>query len=117
LKEKHIDTRLPLVANDSGAMVNVSLQKVPEAGGAVDLYAPVFRNVDYRIAAPVQDYIKAFNQRLPKDTKAVFSCNCILNYLYCELDGKKTEGMFGLVTFGEMAYQLPNQTLVYLEIK
>jgi hypothetical protein len=116
LKRKNIDTRLPLVADYSGAMVNVSFQAVREADGAVDLYAPVFSDVEYRIAAPVQDYIKEFNLALPRDTKAAFSCNCILNYLYCELEGKKTEGIYGPITFGEIAYQLLNQTLVYLEI-
>ena len=45
-----------------------------------------------------------------------FSCNCILNYLYGELEGKVTEGMYGPVTFGEIAYQLLNQTLVYVRI-
>jgi len=116
LEQKNIDTRLPLVANYSGAMVNVSFQNVRQAEGTVDLYAPVFRNVDYRIATPVGNYIEEFKQSLPKSTQAVFSANCILNYLYSELEGKKTEGMYGPVTFGEIAYQLLNQTLVYLEI-
>ena len=47
----------------------------------------------------------------------VFSCNCILNYLYSELEGKKTGSFVGPITFGEVAYQLLNQTLVYLKIE
>ena len=116
LKQKSINTQLPLVANYSGAMVNVSFQSVREADGMVDLYAPVFSDVEYRIAAPIQNYIQEFGQALPKNLNIEFSCNCILNYLYSELEGKKTEGVFGPVTFGEIAYQLLNQTLVYLEI-
>lgn len=46
----------------------------------------------------------------------VFSCNCILNYLFSNLENKKTGAFVGPVTFGEIAYQLLNQTLVYLEI-
>jgi hypothetical protein len=46
----------------------------------------------------------------------VFSCNCILNYLYSELEGKQTGGIIGPITFGEVAYQLLNQTLAYLTI-
>ena len=46
-----------------------------------------------------------------------FSCNCILNYLYSELEGKKTGGITGPITFGEIAYQLLNQTMVYLTIE
>jgi hypothetical protein len=116
LNRMEVDTRLPLVANYAGAMVNVAFQAIQEADAAVDLYAPVFRNVDYRVAAPVKDYIQAFKEALPRNTKAIFSCNCILNFLYSELEGKVTEGIYGPVTFGEIAYQLLNQTLVYLEI-
>jgi hypothetical protein len=46
----------------------------------------------------------------------IFSCNCILNYLYSGLKGKKTAGITGPATFGEIAYQLLNQTMVYLRI-
>jgi hypothetical protein len=116
LKQHGIDTRLPLVANYSGAMVNVSFQIVREKDGEVDLYAPVFDHLDYRIAAPVGNYLEDFKQALPKGLHAAFSCNCILNFLYSELEGRTTEGMYGPITFGEIAYQLLNQTLVYLEI-
>ena len=117
LKQNNINTQLPLVANYSGAMVNVSFQAVREEDGAVDLYAPVFKDVEYRVAAPIGNYIKEFDQALPKNTDVEFSCNCILNYVYMELEGKKTEGVYGPITFGEIAYQLLNQTLVYLEIQ
>jgi hypothetical protein len=116
LLSRKIDTRLPLVANYSGAMVNASIQAIDADKGIVSLYAPVFTKVEYRIAAPVPDYVKSFAKALPKGVKAVFSCNCILNFLYSELEGKVTEGMTGPITFGEIAYQLLNQTLVYLTI-
>jgi len=111
------DTRLPLVANYSGAMVNVSFQAVKPEEGVVDLYAPVFEGVEYRIAEPVTDYVTEFTKALPSGINTAFSCNCILNFLYSELEGKRTPGMAGPITFGEIAYQLLNQTLVYLEIK
>ena len=44
----------------------------------------------------------------------VFTCNCILNYLYANLEGKKTGSIVGPITFGEIAYMLLNQTMVYL---
>ncbi len=114
LREKNIDTRLPLVANYAGAMVNVSFQAVHDS--SVNFYAPVFSGIEYRIAAPVNDYVKEFDAALPNALKPSFACNCILNFLYSELEGKKTAGMEGPVTFGEIAYQLLNQTLVYLTI-
>jgi len=43
-----------------------------------------------------------------------FACNCILNYLYGKLEGKKTGDITGPITFGEIAHQLLNQTMVRL---
>jgi len=116
-----LDTKLPLVADYYGAMVNISFQDVDEVEGHVKFYAPVFSGIRYKHAKPVQDYVKGFNDRLSKERsinseRVGFSCNCILNYLYSELEGKKTDPFTGPVTFGEIAYQLLNQTLVYLEI-
>lgn len=118
LHRHRIDTRLPLVADYSGAMVNVSIKGIDAERQVVDFYAPVFEDMEYRIAAPVNDYVTAFRQALPGNTGQVgFACNCILNYLYSELEGKHTAGITGPMTFGEVAYQLLNQTLVYLTIE
>ena len=112
-----IDTRLPLVADYCGALVNVSIKAVDRASGRVELYAPVFPGLDYRIAAPVDDYVASFHQALPGQTPEIaFSCNCILNYLHSGLDGKRTGDLVGPFTFGEIGYQLLNQTLVYLTV-
>jgi hypothetical protein len=116
--EKRLDTRLPLVADYSGTMVNVSFQKVDPAAGTVSFYAPVFSGVRYRQAAPVGDFVQAFQAALPRPKNPVFfSCNCVLNYLHSELEGKQTGDMTGPMTFGEIAYRLLNQTLVYLSIE
>lgn len=117
LKEHNIDTKLPLVANYSGVMVNVSIQDL--GADSVALYAPVFPGVEYRFAAPIDDYVEEFNKALPSGDagNVAFCCNCILNFLYSELEGKKTGKMTGPITFGEIAYQLLNQTLVYLSLE
>lgn len=118
MTEKNIDTRLPLVANYSGAMINVSIKGVDTSSKVVDFYAPVFDDIEYRFAAPVADYVQAFGAQLPSGTENVgFACNCILNYLYSELEGREVPTMLGPMTFGEIAYQLLNQTLVYLTIE
>jgi len=113
-----IDTRVPLVADYSGIKVNVSFQQLNAETGQVEFYAPVFQGVTYRFATPVPDYVSAFNQAVQtSDTGNIaFSCNCILNFLYSELEGKKTGHITGPITFGEMAYQLLNQTLVYMTL-
>jgi hypothetical protein len=119
IKKNNIDIKLPLVANYSGAMINISFQAVNEAEKKVDFYAPVFKGIDYRLASMVGDYVTEFTKKIPKaDVNNIFfSCNCILNYLYSELEGKSTGGFTGPITFGEIAYQLLNQTLAYVTIK
>jgi hypothetical protein len=119
IAENKIDTKLPLVADLFGANINTSFQSIDEEEKQVNFYAPVFKGVDYKIAKPVGDYVENFNKQIPNGVsdKLFFSCNCILNYLYAELEGKKTKGFTGPVTFGEVAYQLLNQTMVYLTIE
>lgn len=47
---------------------------------------------------------------------AAFSCNCILNHLYGQLEGQRTGRFTGPMTFGEIAFLLLKQTLVYLAV-
>jgi hypothetical protein len=109
--------RLPLVGDYAGARINVSLQSVGD-DDVVNLYAPVFPGVEYRFAKPVPDYAMAFRAQLAQvDPKGVvLGCNCILNFLFGELEGKAIGGIAGPVTFGEIAYQLLNQTLVMVRV-
>jgi hypothetical protein len=118
IAENKLDTQLPLVADYSGAMINTSFQNVDEKNKRVSFYAPVFKGVEYRHAATVGDYVKEFTSHMPSEgiDRIFFSCNCILNYLYSELEGKRTKGITGPITFGEIAYQLLNQTMAYLTI-
>jgi len=116
IAKNKIDTKLPLVGDYSGNGINVSFKSIEN--GVVHLYAPVFKGIKYRMAKTITNYVDLFNKRLAehKDTKAEFSCNCILNFLYGELENKKIEAFAGPITFGEIAYQLVNQTLVYLTV-
>jgi hypothetical protein len=116
IAENGIDTKLPLVGDYAGNGVNVSFKSVEN--GVVNLYAPVFDGIQYRIAQNIADYEKEFNLKIAEieKTKAEFSCNCILNFLYGKLEGKKVAAFEGPITFGEIAYQLVNQTLVYVTV-
>lgn len=118
ISSNKIDTHLPLVADYMGAMINVSIQAVDTESGKVHLYAPVFPGIEYKIANPVADYEKEFSEELSKaNIRPLISCNCILNYQYAHLEGKKTGHIVGPMTFGEIAYMLLNQTMVYLTIE
>lgn len=116
--DNHLDTRLPLVVDSAGAMINISFNSVEPEKQLVKLFAPVFQGFEYKHAKPVEDYVKQFTLQMPGEgsDNIFFSCNCILNYLHSELAGKQTGGFTGPVTFGEVAYQLLNQTLVYVKI-
>ena len=111
-----IDTRRPLVADYAGAMINVSFRSVETAASEVRFYAPVFPGVVYRLARATGDYATEFAARTGGDGQGQYSCNCILNYLHGQLEGRSTGGFTGPVTFGEVAYILLNQTLVKLDI-
>ena len=113
---KNIDTKLPLIGDYSGQGINISFKAIES--GIVNFYAPVFPGIQYRLAKPIGNYEKEFNTHLEKfkDVEAIFSCNCILNFLYGELEDKNVKSLFGPITFGEVAYQLVNQTLVYLTV-
>ncbi len=116
ITKKGIDTQMPLVADYNGSYINTSIKGIEN--DTVNFYAPVFRGIEYRFASPVGDYATEFKNRISEANPhaPVFSCNCILNYLYGELNGKSIPPYAGPVTFGEVAYQLLNQTLVFCEI-
>lgn len=119
LQSTRHDNRLPLVADCSGALINVSLKTLDQAQDKVAFYGPVFPDVVYKLAQPFDgNYETLFDQaiaRLPEP--AGFSCNCVLNYLYSELEGKRTGTVIGPMTFGEVAYVLMNQTMVQLTLE
>jgi hypothetical protein len=118
VRDTGLDTRLPLVADYCGAPVNVSFQTVDPEHRTVRFFAPVFEGVTYRHARPVGDYVRAFVSALPRGLgdAIALSCNCVLNYVHSSLEGRSTGGIVGPITFGEIAYQLLNQTMVYLTI-
>ncbi|MBI1354042.1 MAG: hypothetical protein GC160_06830 [Acidobacteria bacterium] len=108
----------PLTADYCGTIVNVSIQCVDEASGEVQFYAPVFEKAVYRFAKPVADYSSTFADALRGEhaDAGAFCCNCILNYLFGKLEAKHTGQLTGPMTFGEIAHQVLNQTLVRLRI-
>ncbi len=115
LKQNNIDIKSPLIADYSGAMINVSIKKVSDE--KVNFYAPFFTDRIYKFAKKIDNYIYEFEKNIPKlEVQSEFSCNCILNYLYGDLENKKIKSTTGPITFGEIAYKLLNQTLIHLII-
>lgn len=118
LVDNKIDTRLPFVADYCDAMVNVSVRSIDVKKGEVNFYAPLFPDVTYRLASPVNDYEATFSREIRRiGAIPTLAVNCILNYVYGNLDGKSTGDIRCPVTFGEIAYGLLNQTLVYMVLR
>jgi hypothetical protein len=116
LTENKVDTQLPIIADYNGALINVSIRNIDMTMRTVSLYAPVFKGRIYRMAKPMLDYVKAFELATSEIGHDVpFACNCILNYSYGKLEGARA-GLAGPCTFGEIAYQLLNQTMVYFNV-
>ena len=117
MAENNYNVQLPLITDFSGANINVCIQEINTDDKHVKLFGPVFPGTEYRLSKPMENYQKDFLNLVPKDIEATWSCNCVLNYLYSELEGKKMGDLQGPATFGEIAYILLNQTAVYLDIK
>ena len=115
--ERNLDMKFPLVANRSGEMINVSFQALDKDNHAVTFYAPVIEQIEYRQARPIDDYRLRFQEATGEfNVSPAFTCNCILNFLYGKLEGKQEIPVSGPATFGEIAYLLLNQTMVYLNL-
>jgi len=114
LKENNIDTRYPIMNDTAGAKVNVSFFKIEE--DKVIMGSPVFKGATYYFTK-VTDYTEELS-KIKVDEKPYLSCNCFLNYIYMDLEGKSlNKAISGPTTFGEIAYRLLNQTIVNLYIK
>ncbi len=118
IQQKQLDKRLPLVANYFGAMLNTTFKATLGPDGEVQFYNSVFSFLEYKHAKPIQNYTAQFtrNVSMGLGIQAVFACNCILNYIHSDLERKHIDCVPGPATFGEIAYQTLNQTLVYLRI-
>ncbi|MEJ2202051.1 MAG: hypothetical protein P8X63_13710 [Desulfuromonadaceae bacterium] len=118
LIEQNIDTRRPLVADYYGVSINTSIRPVEQQDQGVSFFAPVFSGLCYKHARPIADCGNVFATQLPLglEHQIVFSCNCILNYFQENTDNRCIPRVAGLNSFGEIAYLLMNQTMVYVRI-
>jgi hypothetical protein len=118
LTERQADPRWPLVCDFGGSLINVAFQTIDPAQRRVTFYSPVFAGAEYRLARPLDDYERQFqaaHQRRRGNPR--FECNCVLNYLYADLEGHRIADARGPFTFGEIAWMLLNQTVVSVTIE
>ena len=110
LREAKIDTKMPLVANYSGAMLNTNCFVVET--DTVYLSSPVFEQVEYRFAR--QSAFAPEQETTPENV--VMSASCVLNYVWPELCGKYIEIINAPAVYGQIAYQLISQITMSVTI-
>jgi len=107
---------LPIMANYNGAMINRDIKVIDKEKREVSFFSPVFSDETYFLAKVIDNYHDLFNQKLDlKGMNIPYSCICVSYYGLGNLENKKI-GAEGVFAFGEIAFTLLNQTLVYLEI-
>ncbi|MDR0714059.1 MAG: hypothetical protein LBF89_07375 [Bacteroidales bacterium] len=110
LRETGFNPQMPFVANYSGAMINVVCCGITEK--EVYLSAPVFQSVNYRIA----EIDPKITEPTLTDEKILFSATCIGNFIQPNICAQYLRKMHGPVVYGEIAYQMLNQTTIYLTV-
>ena len=117
IKEYNASSLAPMIGDYSGALINISMQAITDDG--VQLAAPPAKGIKYHWASPVEDYAAAFQSHAKElESKNIaFACNCLYNFMYGQLEGKKIPVFAGPATWGEIAYKLVNQTFVYVAVE
>ncbi len=119
MEAQNIDPSLPLIADQEGALLNVSILKNDPLDGTVSVFAPVNPSLTYRFAEAVLDYqeefIHAAAELGPVEEMVFFSVG-VLNLQYAALAEKHGLSLSAPVSFGEIAYTVLNQTLTCLSI-
>ena len=113
-RAEKIKGQLPVVANYSGALVNIDIERIDE--DRVYFYGPVSSDQVYHWAKDINYNPQAFLKAMPKE-EAITAFNCISIYSNFQLEGEQIGNYGGPFTFGEIAYILLNQTLVLLHIQ
>ena len=110
LREVEHKSLFPLVANYSGAMINITILNVGET--EVTVSAPVFQGVDYRLAVANDEIAEP---ELISD-KIILSVTCVGNYIQSDICRKYFNKMNGPAVFGEIAYQQLGMSTVYVTV-
>ena len=110
LREAKVDTKMPLVANYSGAMLNTNCFVIET--DTVYLSSPVFEQIEYRFA---RQSAFALEQDIA-DKNVVMSASCVLNYVWPELCGKYIEIINAPAVYGQIVYQLISQITMSVTI-
>jgi len=107
---------LPIIADYNGALINRDIKVIDKEKKEVAFFSPVFHDEIYYLANVIENYHELFGEKLKTENLNIqYSVICVSYYLLGNLENKKIQAE-GVFAFGEIAFQLLNQTLVFLEI-
>ncbi|MEA2042325.1 MAG: hypothetical protein U9N85_07210 [Bacteroidota bacterium] len=107
---------LPIIADYNGALINRDIKVIDKKKKEVTFFSPVFHDEIYYLANVIDNYHELFGKKLKTESLNIpYSVICVSYYLLGNLENKKIQAE-GVFAFGEIAFQLLNQTLVFLEI-
>ena len=99
-----------------GALINRDIKEINNDKKEVTFFSPVYAGDHYYLTEIIDNYKELFNERLLEIKKnPVYTSICVSYYLLGNLEDKKIN-IEGAFAFGEIAFQLLNKTLVFLEI-
>ncbi|MCR5453698.1 MAG: hypothetical protein K6F33_01765 [Bacteroidales bacterium] len=104
-----------LITSQNGALVNRDIKSVDVNTGESVFFSPAYESDVYYIVKPNNDYLATFNRRLGRKTDVIACMSCTSYFLQGDFEYRHVD-FNGVYTFGEIAYQLLNKTIVTLEV-
>jgi hypothetical protein len=104
-----------LITSQNGALVNRDIKSVNVETGEAEFFSPAYDSDVYYLVKTNNDYFATFNRRLGRKTDVIACLSCTSYFLEGDFEYRHID-FNGVYTFGEIAYQLLNKTIVTLEV-
>ena len=104
-----------LITSQNGALVIRDIKSVDLNTGEVIFFSPAYESDTYYTVKYNNDYFATFNRRLGRKTDVIACMSCTSYFLQGDFEYRHID-FNGVYTFGEIAYQLLNKTIVTLEV-
>jgi hypothetical protein len=104
-----------LITSQNGALVVRDVKSVNVEAGEAVFFSPAYESDIHYIVKQNNDYLATFNRRLGRKTDVIACMSCTSYFWQGDFDYRHID-FNGVYTFGEIAYQLLNKTIVTLEV-
>ena len=104
-----------LITSQNGALVVRDVKSVNVETGEAVFFSPAYESDVHYIVKQNNDYLATFNRRLGRKTDVIACLSCTSYFWQGDFEYRHID-FNGVYTFGEIAYQLLNKTIVTLEV-